>query len=844
MENESELSVRGTRGMADDRDKDPFSTGAGLDVLSRVARGGGEALIGRVLGDYRVTAHIAEGGMSRVYRAERTDGSFERDVAIKVSPASGLSREFRERFLREQGMLAGLNHPNICQLYDAQVTDEGWPYIVMELVEGVPVDEWCRQRADDRDAVVRLMIEIADALAYAHARLIVHRDIKPSNVLVNAEGRPKLLDFGIAKLLEPDVTALTRVSPMTPRYASPEQLLGNEVTIGSDIYQLGLLFCEMLTGKAPNTDQTLSDAIQRAAAGHAMSLPAPLRRHLARELVLIIEQCLRAAPSDRYSDANALKRDLEAWLAGYPVSAAGQGAGYRFRKLLGRNRATATTAAFAIIAMMGGATWYTWQLREARASAQLQAETAARQAEHAGRVSEFLVDLLAAPAPENARGEVVTAREVLDRGVEKLDAVSGMEAGVRSSLLLTMARSYKSLGEYREALTLIDQVLAMRLGVDGEDPLWLAEALEEKGRILRLSGDLEVAQTTLHESLVNAKRTDSREARRRQASILDTLGVVATELDRYEEARGFYTQALEIRSAILGTDHVDTLTTLANLGGIYAVQDRYKEALPLYERAVTITEQVLGPDHPNLPPLLDGLSASYRNTGRIEEALSVTRRSVDLARRLHGPTHPEVAYTLSGLAILHGRGGDHAAAAEVTAEVVDILSAALGDDHPQTAFNRLRLANYSLRLRRYDEAEALIAEIRPVFEHSSSMRSGRATLVLVLARLYAQTARPLAAIEQYRLAAELRAELFGQDSPHVAEPVLEAAALQAETGDTEGAAASYRRGIAILTDAMGESHPEVVQHLESLAELLGHAGHEEEARALENRIAALRAGDR
>ena len=829
--------------MTGDRENDPFSTGAGLDVFSRVSGGEGEALIGRELGDYRITALIAEGGMSRVYRAERTDGSFERDVAIKVSPASGLSREFRERFVREQGMLAGLNHPNICQLYDATVTEEGWPYIVMELVEGVPVDEWCRARAEGREAVVRLMIGIADALAYAHARLIVHRDIKPSNVLVNAEGRPKLLDFGIAKLLTPDVTALTRVSPMTPRYASPEQLLGDEVTIGSDIYQLGLLYCEMLTGEALNPDQTLSDAIQRAAGRHAVSIPAPIRQRLPRELVLILEQCLRVAPSERYADANALQRDLEAWLRGFPISAAGQGAGYRFRKLLGRNRATAFTAALAAVAIVGGTAWYTWQLREARTSAQLQAEAAARQADRAGRVSAFLVDLLAAPAPENARGEVITAREVLDRGVEKLASVTGMDAGVRSNLLLTMARSYKSLGEYGEASKLIDDALRLREGTDAGDPLWFAEALEEKGRILRLSGNFADALSTLQEALAYARQDDGREARRRRGSILDTLGVVATELDRLEEARRFYAEALEIRSEILGPDHVDTLITLANLGGIYAVQDRYEEALPLYERAVATTEKALGSDHPNLPPLLDGLAASYRNTGRTEAALAVTRRSVELARTLHGSEHPEVAYALSGLAILHGRSGDHEAAAGVIEEVVRILSEALGDDHPQTAFNRLRLANYSLRLGRYDEAEALIERIRPVYaDMSPSMLSGRATLALVTARLYTQTDRPQAAIDQYRLAADIRAEVFGRDSPHLAGPIIETAALQAQTGDLEGAAESYRRGIAILAAALGEADPEVVRHMESLAAVLGRAGREEDVRRLEARIASLRAG--
>lgn len=824
--------------MSDEKNDDPLSTGAALDVLSAVSSDRPGLLDGRRLGDYRVVGLIAEGGMGRVYRAVRIDGSFDRDVAIKLSPDSSLSQELRERFLREQGVLATLNHPNICQLYDAGLTEEGWPYIVMELIEGVPVDQYCSGL--EPEAVTALMMEIADALAYAHARLIVHRDIKPSNVLVTADGRPKLLDFGIAKLLEPDVTALTRVSPMTPRYASPEQLLGEPVTIGSDIYQLGLLLWQMLTGEALQPERTLAAAIQQAVAKMPLALPSEPRRRLPRELVLIVEQCLRLSPSERYSDANALKRDLAAWRNGYPLSAAGQSAFYRFRKLLARNRATASTAGLAVVALVAGASWYTWQLNEARAAAEREAQAAARQAERAGRISDFLVSVMAAPSPENARGETVTARDLLDRGVERLAEELHGDRGVRSSLLVTMAASYKSLGDYERAASLVDEALALGETDGLSEPARRARALLERGNIERLIADNERALATLEEALAEARAAAGDESLRLQGEILDGLGVVAANLERLDAAREYYRDALSVRSGLLGPDHVDTLTTVANLGGILVLQESYEEALPLYERAVAATERTLGPDHPNLPPLLDQLAVIHRNSGRIDEALAVTRRSVELARRLYGPDHPEVAFTLSGLAILHGRRGDYAAAADVTRQVVEILVAAVGDDNEQTAFNRMRLANYALRLEHYGEAEQLLEKIRPVFAESSAARpSYRATFALVAARLYARTDRLAAAVAEYQRVADLRAEFLGHAHPGVAEPLLECAGAQASQGDLQGAAVSHERALDILAAALGESHPDVLQQMGALAAALDNAGRSSDAGEVRARIAAL-----
>ena len=286
--------------MSKDPVEEQLKTGQALNVLAQVQPETGR-LVGRVLGDYRLTALVARGGMSEVYRAERVDGTFEREVAIKISADAGLSDELRSRFVAEQAMLANLNHPNISQLFDAQVTSEGWPYIVMELIDGQSIDEYCRAENLTPREIAQLFVPVAQALAYAHGRLLVHRDIKPSNVLVDRDGRPKLLDFGIAKPIEGDAAALTRARPMTPRYASPEQLLEQPISIASDIYQLGLLLYDLLAGESARAAGTMAEAVQAAAENRSLRLPEDRRRELPADLVRIVEHALRGNPAERYA---------------------------------------------------------------------------------------------------------------------------------------------------------------------------------------------------------------------------------------------------------------------------------------------------------------------------------------------------------------------------------------------------------------------------------------------------------------------------------------------------------------------------------------------------------------
>lgn len=427
-------------------DKDPFSTGAGLGVLSRLSADDQEALIGRELDGYRIEAFIAEGGMSRVYQASRIDGSFERDVAIKLSALSGLSAAMRERFMQEQSVLAGLNHPHIAQLYDARLTAEGWPYIVMELVDGGPISGFCQEQSLGVRDRIRLLVDVVDAVAFAHARLVVHRDIKPSNVFVTTDGRVKLLDFGIAKLLEDEPGQLTRAGAMTPKYASPEQLLGRPISVASDIYQLGLLMAEVLGGILPTEGETLTEAIQRSVDGRPLTLPNAMRNSLPREIVLIIEQCLRVDPADRYPDANSLRRDLEAFLSGYPVSAAGQSPAYRFRKFVQRNRGGVLGGMLTLLALVSATVITSMKMVEATQ----QRDVAVYQQQRVQASNEFYSLLL-----EEMGDGKFTSVELVDRGRSLLESQFDTDQPFMAAVLFDVARRYGSLGERRSETELL-----------------------------------------------------------------------------------------------------------------------------------------------------------------------------------------------------------------------------------------------------------------------------------------------------------------------------------------------------------------------------------------------------
>jgi eukaryotic-like serine/threonine-protein kinase len=493
---------------------DPDTAGAG-------ATGGAHARPGETFGPYRIVRELATGGMGSVWLAERADGLVKRPVALKLPRGAWRRTGLAERMARERDILAALNHPNIARLYDAGIAPDGQPFLALEYVDGRPLDQYCREAQLGVEARLGLFQQVVSAVAHAHSRLVVHRDLKPSNILVTPEGNVRLLDFGIAKLLEPtepDGASLTEISgrALTPDYASPEQITGSAITTASDIYSLGVVLFELLTGTRPYTLKratpgALEDAIlelEPARPSQAVT-DRVLTRRLRGDLDWIVAKAMAKAPEHRYSSAAALAADIARHLRQEPVEAAAPGAAYRLGRFARRHRvglAASVVIALALVAGVVGTSVGLVRARTAEADARAAAEAARTDAETAERVTRFMLDLFDSTTPEQADGREVTAREVLDRGAARVRSELAGEPLVQARLLQSLANAYSSMGLYAQARPLVDEAVAAARTLGPRGDRELAQALLTLGQLLRRLDDAAGAERAVREALAIKER--------------------------------------------------------------------------------------------------------------------------------------------------------------------------------------------------------------------------------------------------------------------------------------------------------------------------------------------------
>ncbi len=760
---------------------DLFATGGGLDLARELQSDHDADFIGRPLGGYTVTGLIARGGMSRVYRAERSDGSFEREVAIKVSAGAAMNDEMRRRFAIEQGVLAGLNHPNIAQLFDVDVTDEGWPYIVMELINGESIDQYVEHQQQPLAQRVQLLLDVADAIEYAHARLVVHRDLKPSNVMVDSTGRPKLLDFGIAKLLEQDATELTQAGAMTPRYASPEQLLRKPVTVASDVYQFGLLAFEILTDKPINAHETITEAIERAAKEQPLVLDSTAAQSLPRELRLVIEQCLRVATDERYANVAALKADLQAWLSGYPVTAVGQGSGYRLRKFISRNRMATGLSALLLATIAIGVTTYTLSVGAARDAAEAERDEADRQRTIATESLRFLESMLNNADPNISQRGDITIREAVDASIERVGERYTGRPEVQARVYATVARVYESLGDFARAEELAH--LAQAATVEGYghgSPEYFAARNQVVGAQVK-QGDYERAKQAYETIIAEMQETLGADAHQtiRAMSGLAFTHYYLGNVDQFAEINE---QVLAYSAEALGETHMLTLDTVYNVAITRINNGRYEETIQLVEPYLAAAEERFGPGHATTLHLLTILGNAYGYSGDLEEELRIRERHMERVTQSFGDHHLEVAVSLINMSAVLSDLERHEEVEPLLARALEIRASVFGEDHPETLSTRVNLAvhraRYGLKESAFEELEDTIA---------------------------------------------LQSELFGPD--HHA--TVAARMYKAEVmllNDMRGAAQVVAEDIALAKRVLGENHPELARVIESIDSIIAERG--------------------
>ncbi len=793
------------------------------------------------IGPYRVLGEIGRGGLGTVYLAER-DEPFRMQAALKLVRRGLDTEEIVARLRQERQILARLDHPNIARLLDGGSTDDGRPYFVMERIQGEPIDLWCARRGPGGASLrerLDLFLAVCGAVQYAHQSLVVHRDLKPSNLLVTEDGVPKLLDFGIAKLLDPEgfpqVVLATRaeVRLLTPAYASPEQIQGLPLTTATDVYSLGVLLYRLLTGRHPYplAGLTVSELEREIVAGEplppsqavekgAAEIDDPLwsgadaarrqRRRLQGDLDTIVLTALRKEPKERYASAEQLADDLRRHLAGLPVRARRSTLVYRAGRFARRHRtaiAAAALAAAGLIAGTAAALWQASQAGQARARAEGLLAESEIQRTKAERISGFLVDLFEVSEPERARGATMTAREILDRGALGIRRDLGREPEAQAALLATVGQVYQKLGLYEQAEPLLRQALDLRGRILGGDHADTAASHSELGLLLIDRGAYEEAEGHLRQALAVHRRAAASDAAGAElGKCLNDLGLALYYQGRFDEAGAFLRYALAVRQRSLGPDHRAVGETLNNQAAIWLQKRDWRAGEEALRRALAIHRRAYGNDHPEVAITLSNLGVALERQGSLEEAEALLREALAIRQKLLGRAHPEIADTLSNLSQVQRRRGDLAAARASLVEAVAIDREALGRDHPNVAVMLGNLGEVELAAGGFDRAEAAFREMLrirslgvPAGDSGTAFPLGRLGLV-VLSRGEPRAAEPL-----LREALEIRTAAWGAGSWQVAESESLLGGCLAALGQTREARPLLERSTGALRESLGES---------------------------------------
>ncbi len=648
---------------------------------------------GQHIGPYELLALIGVGGMGAVWRARRVDKRPDRVVALKLIRPGAYSRSAERRFLLEEQVLSRLTHPGIARLCDGGVTGSGRPYLVMEYVDGEPILTYAERGRLSLRQRLSLFLEVCAAVQYAHGALVLHRDIKPGNILVGADGRPKLLDFGIAKLIDDDavsasVTA-TDARVLTPRYASPEQVRGERLTTASDLYSLGVVLYELLTGQSPyRVDTGTRTEIERAVLEQEVRRPSAAvadgadpgapdaRRHRARlrgDLDTIVIKALQKDPLRRYASVEHFAADIDRHLRGLPITAVADSIPYRASRFVRRNKGLVAGLLVAAVALLTAtAVSITFAVRESRARAE--AEQRTRVAES---INAFLnKDLLSSVDPKRTKNAELTMREGLDRAALSMEGRFADNPLVEASIRRTIGDTYRALGLPREAIPQLQKASALfdeAVGSGHEDA--------RQARRDLVAGLLEGSRG--EEALPIAEKLlllDIEAAGDQSAEAMETRHLLGQLYPDVERKLEMFREILAWRRMHLGNEHQETLSIIQTLANEYVQHNRTDEAEPLVLEIWETAQRQYDESHPRYLKAMNLVSSLYGRLGRHEEALELIRENV----RIHRETKPENFF---GTGIMMGHMGQtlmhlkrFEEAETVLLEAHAVLSASLGPD--------------------------------------------------------------------------------------------------------------------------------------------------------------------
>ncbi len=722
-----------------------------LDMEKNVAQ---QSKAGDTLNQYTLIEELGRGGMSQVFLAERNDAQVQKKVAIKIFSPRFHATELLSHFVKEQSILAELSHPNIVSMQHGGETQDGTAYLIMELIDGArPIDDYVREEHLDTRAIIRLVLSAAEALAYAHANLTIHRDLKPCNILVDRHGVLKIVDFGIAKLIQQDPEEdKTTLMALTPSFAAPEQIKSERISVSSDVFSLAAVTTGLLLGKAPLPE----DRLLRACQDDEDHVRSALRQSgLDRDLCNVLNKALKTEPSQRYSSMQSLADDLQRWVNNEPVSATSDSVWYQIRKFAQRRSALfAALLTLLVSLLLGmGLVWRQYNLTVV-------------EAEKFKQVKEFMLDVFSVTNPDTAQGERIFAVDLLSQARSDISTRDFPDPLIKAELLGNIGTALSRLGVWERAESSINEALAL----DPDN----TEFLLQQAYLQLNKDDTEAAETLLDRLSLDEDSDPILRAR-----LYTYRGILLTRQKKYDEAvqwlqrgrelfqqandtEGMMSSAIQLATVEFETSHTDRAIEVLeqahdeflpqvsstnsklmelehNMMQAYNDVGDYEKSLQLGNELVDKIREVLGNKHPSLQAALSSLAGSYRAHGQIDQALELAGEAHQLSVFHFGLNHQYSARTLNMLAILAYEKGDFEQAIHHMQDVVKVFTATLGADHQNTWDTQVNLAVLLDRTGRSEEARAILEPLYDkLLEQIGADHRSTLYLASVLIRIYTQ----------------------------------------------------------------------------------------------------------
>ncbi len=815
----------------------------------------------RRVGPYRIVTELGHGGMGTVYLATRDDDQFRKKVALKLVRRGMDTREIVQRFRYERQILASLEHPGIARLYDGGVTDDGRPYFAMEYVEGQPLDDYCDAHRLSLDERLQLFETACEAVQYAHRNLVVHRDLKPSNILVSDDGTVKLLDFGIAKLLADEPPApdapLTRTGwrVMTPAYAAPEQVRGASVTTATDVYALGVVLYELLTGRRPFDTAALSaseaettileqlpdrpstmvtrpiicrhrDGVTETIAPDVMSIarrttPARLRRQLQGDLDTICLKALRKEPARRYASTEALLDDLRRYRAGQPIAARRDSLRYRATKFVRRHQAGVGIAFVALIILTGLGFYHTARLTQERDRAQSEAN-------RAQAAMTFMETLFEGADPDETLGDTLTVFELLDRGAAQVNRGLSDQPTVQATTKHILGTLYLKLGAYDRAAPLLEQALASSPSTANAS---VSSPQIDLAHLHVKTGSYPIADS-LFQTALSRRRMAWGDRHESVAGILIEYGAALERMGRYDEAETHLHEALSILTQAPGDQREPIADARMVLATVRLNEGHYTEADSLFRDVLVMRRTLYGPTHSKVAEVLNNRGNLLYDQGDYEAAEPPLREALSIRRQLFGNDHPAVSEALNNLALVPYARGDYAAADSLMRLSLGIVERLVGREHRDVAMTLNNIGWVQLRQGDLDGAESTFRESLRIMQEAAGPLSADAALLLGNVGFVLHKKQQYADAEPFlREALAARQQVHGPESMHVAWRQFALAEVLRDLKRYPEAETLHRESMAIRRALRDSMHFDIARGLGGLGGVLTDQGKWKEAEA-------------